>query len=390
MIIFTSQNSIGAKFFEFRQCSHLGRFLMLKFLDLLNFTVPEPYNEVSKISIKIDGVKQFAYKEMVLATNNFDSSSQVGQGGYGKVYKSILADGNIVAIKRAQVGSLQGEKEFLTEIELLSRLHHRNLVSLIGYCDEEGEQMLVYEFMSNGKHKEPLSFAMRLRTALGSAKGIVYLHTEANPPIFHRDIKATNILLDSGFTAKVADFGLSRLAPIPDLEGTAPAYVSTVVKGTPGYLDPDYFLTHKLTDKSDVYSLGVVFLELLTGMPPIVHGKNLVKEVNIAYCSGMMLSVIDQHMGPHPSECVEKFMTLALKCCEEETSARPSMAEVVRELENIRLLMPEPEAKLAESSASPSGYVISSPSSAMKNPYTSNDDSLGRDPGSEVISTLFT
>ncbi|XP_027094761.2 probable LRR receptor-like serine/threonine-protein kinase At1g06840 isoform X4 [Coffea arabica] len=370
--------------------------LILKFRKRKHHAVSKGHN-LSKISVKIDGVKKFSYKEMALATNNFDSSSQVGQGGYGKVFKGILADGNIVAIKRAQVGSMQGEKEFLTEIELLSRLHHRNLVSLIGYCDEEGEQMLVYEFLSDGtlrdhlsgKSKEPLSFTMRLRIALGSAKGILYLHTEANPPIFHRDIKATNILLDSGFTAKVADFGLSRLAPIPDLEGTAPAYVSTVVKGTPGYVDPDYFLTRKLTDKSDVYSLGVVFLELLTGMPPIVHGKNIVREVKDAYSSGRMISVIDKHIGSHLPDCVEKFMTLALKCCEEETGARPSMAEVVRELEDIWLLMPEPEAKLAESSAtSPGGYAILSSSAATRNPHTSSDDSLGRDPGSEVISTL--
>jgi serine/threonine protein kinase len=149
-------------------------------------------------------------------------------------------------------------------------------------------QMLVYEYMPNGtlrdnlsaKAKEGLSFAMRLRIALGSSRGILYLHTEADPPIFHRDIKASNILLDSKFVAKVADFGLSRLAPLPETEGSAPGYVSTVVKGTPGYLDPEYFLTHKLTDKSDVYSLGVVFLELLTGMQPISHGKNLVREVN--------------------------------------------------------------------------------------------------------------
>ena len=146
---------------------------------------------------------------------------------------------------------------------------------------------------------------MRLRIALGSAKGILYLHTEANPPIFHRDIKASNILLDSRFTAKVADFGLSRLAPVPDMEGISPQHVSTVVKGTPvrshsciaslkffsqthdwelfvdlqGYLDPEYFLTHQLTDKSDVYSLGVVLLELFTGMQPITHGKNIVREV---------------------------------------------------------------------------------------------------------------
>ncbi|TQD75193.1 hypothetical protein C1H46_039268 [Malus baccata] len=352
----------------------------------------------TKSSIKIEGVKDFTFREMATATNNFSSSAQIGQGGYGNVYKGILANGTVVAIKRAQEGSLQGEKEFLTEIELLSPLHHRNLVSLVGYCDEEGEQMLVYEFMSNGtlrdhlsaRSKEPLGFEMRLRIAQGSAKGILYLHTEANPPIFHRDIKATNILLDSKFIAKVADFGLSRLAPVPDFEGTVPAHVSTVVKGTPGYLDPEYFLTHKLTDKSDVYSLGVVFLELLTGMQPISHGKNIVREVNIAFQSGMIFSVIDGRMGSYPSECVEKFLSLALRCCKEETDARPSMAEVVRELENIWFMMPESDSRTLESVTSTSGgKVVTLPpsSNAARHPYVSIDVS-GSDLVSGVVPTI--
>ncbi|KAK9159351.1 hypothetical protein Scep_005925 [Stephania cephalantha] len=340
----------------------------------------------SKISIKIDGVKSFTFDEMMQATNNFSISSQVGQGGYGKVYKGVLADGTVVAIKRALESSLQGEREFFTEIELLSRLHHRNLVSLVGYCDDEIEQMLVYEFMPNGTlrdhlsvtSKKPLSFAMRLQIALGSAKGILYLHTEADPPIFHRDIKASNILLDSRLTAKVADFGLSRLAPVPDVEGTVPGHVSTVVKGTPGYLDPEYFLTHKLTDKSDVYSLGVVFLELLTGMQPILHGKNIVREVNLAYQAGMMLSIIDGRMGSYPSECVAKFATLALKCCQDEPESRPAMTGVVRELENIWRMMPDTDIASSESmvsderkrgSSSPSSLL----SSSLKNAYWSSD-----------------
>ncbi|XP_026457192.1 probable LRR receptor-like serine/threonine-protein kinase At1g06840 [Papaver somniferum] len=302
-----------------------------------------------RIPIKVDGVKGFTFEEMSLATNNFDSSTQVGQGGYGKVYRGVLSDGTVVAIKRAQEGSLQGDKEFLNEIELLSRVHHRNLVSLIGYCDEESEQMLVYEFMPNGtlrdhlsaKSKAALSFAMRLRIATDSAKGILYLHTEADPPIFHRDVKSSNILVGPRFSGKVADFGLSRLAPVPDMEGTTPGHVSTVVKGTPGYLDPEYFLTHKLTDKSDVYSLGVVFLEILTGRQPIQHGKNIVREVNGAYNSGMIFSVIDEKMGSYPSECIEKFVRLALQCCQEDTDARPSMAEVVKELDGILHMIPQ-------------------------------------------------
>ncbi|KAL5199918.1 hypothetical protein ABZP36_021121 [Zizania latifolia] len=302
-----------------------------------------------RIPMKIDGVKDFTFEELSNGTNDFSDSALIGQGGYGKVYRGILSDGRIVAVKRAQQGSLQGSKEFFTEIELLSRLHHRNLVSLLGYCDEEDEQMLVYEFMPNGtlrdhlsvRSKEPLNFPMRLRIALGSSRGILYLHTEADPPIFHRDIKASNILLDSKFIAKVADFGLSRLAPEPETEGNAPGQVSTVVKGTPGYLDPEYFLTHKLTDKSDVYSLGVVFLELLTGMQPISHGRNIVREVVMASQSGMIFSVVDRRMESYPAECVEKFAALALRCCRDETDARPSMVEVTRELETICQMTPE-------------------------------------------------
>ncbi|XP_035541087.1 probable LRR receptor-like serine/threonine-protein kinase At1g06840 isoform X2 [Juglans regia] len=379
--------------------SVLVSLLMLK-VHTRNYRAVSRRRRSSHASLKIDGVKAFTYGELAMATNNFNSSTQVGEGGYGKVYKGILADGTVVAIKRAQEGSLQGEKEFLTEIELLSRLHHRNLVSLIGYCDEEFEQMLVYEFMSNGtlrdclsaKCKEPLSFAMRLRIALGSAKGILYLHTEADPPIFHRDIKASNILLDSKYTAKVADFGLSRLAPVPDIEGTMPAHVSTVVKGTPGYLDPEYFLTHQLTDKSDVYSLGVVFLELLTGMQPISRGKNIIREVTIAYKSGMIFSVVDEGMGSYPSDYVIKFFSLAMKCCQDETDARPSMAKVVRELESIWLSMPGSDIKMSYPMPMVTDAVkldTLPSSSSMENPLVSmSTDASGSNLVSGVIPTI--
>ncbi|KAK4834196.1 hypothetical protein QYF36_018652 [Acer negundo] len=278
----------------------------------------------AKIPIKTDSVKGFGLIELDEATSGFSVTTQVGQGGYGKVYKGILANGTVVAIQRAQQGSLQGQKEFLTEIELLSRLHHRNLVSLVGYCDEEGKQMLVYEFMLHGslqdllnaRLKDPLSFSMRMHIALGSAKGILYLHTEADPPIIHRDIKATNILLDLKFTPKVSDFGISKLAPVPSVQGVM-GHVSIVVKGTPGYLDPEYFLTHMLTEKSDVYSLGIVFLELLTGMQLISHGRNIVTEVHAACQSGLMSNIIDKNMGPYSLE--------------------------LRELENISLILPPPE-----------------------------------------------
>jgi len=340
-----------------------------------------------RISMKITGVKDFTFEELSHCTNDFDDSTLIGQGGYGKVYRGLLADGTVVAIKRAQQGSLQGSKEFFTEIELLSRLHHRNLVSLLGYCDEEDEQMLVYEYMPNGnlrdhlsaRAKVPLDFPMRLRIALGSSRGILYLHTEADPPIYHRDIKASNILLDLRFVAKVADFGLSRLAPLPETEGSAPGHVSTVVKGTPGYLDPEYFLTHKLTDKSDVYSLGVVFLELLTGMQPISHGRNIVREVLAANQSGMIFSVVDNRMGSYPAECVERFAALALRCCQDETDSRPSMVEVVRELEGIWQMTPGTEnIASSESGAlamgSSSSKTTGTPTASSASRMASSDD----------------
>ncbi|KAK2981863.1 hypothetical protein RJ640_010380, partial [Escallonia rubra] len=372
--------------------------------ELLNFTLLGPYSYASKLSIKIDGVKSFNFEEMALATDGFNSSALVGEGGYGKVYKGILSDNTSVAIKRAKERSLQGEKEFFTEILMLSRLHHRNLVSLVGYCDEEDEQMLVYEFMPYGtlqdwlsgrkivvchyeflfglaycslgsKPRGTLNFITRLRIALGSAMGILYLHTEAQPPIFHRDIKASNILLDSNLSAKVADFGLSRLAPVMDDEGAVPNHVSTIVKGTPGYLDPEYFLTHKLTDKSDVYSLGVVYLEILTGMKPISHGKNIVREVNLAHQSGTMFSIIDSRMGSYPSDCVEKFIALALRCCLDKPEERPTMLDVVRELENIIKMVPDTGADLPGSRSRFFGESSSSASLVYtsRDPYTSSN-----------------
>ncbi|RDX99689.1 putative LRR receptor-like serine/threonine-protein kinase, partial [Mucuna pruriens] len=359
----------------------------------------------SNIPIKIDGMKSFTYKELALATSKFNISTKVGQGGYGNVYKGILSDETFVAVKRAEEGSLQGQKEFLTEIELLSRLHHRNLVSLIGYCNEEGEQMLVYDFMPNGtlrdwisgkskKTKGSLNFSVRLNIAMGAAKGILYLHTEANPPIFHRDIKASNILLDSKFTAKVADFGLSRLVPYEDEEGTAPKYVSTVVKGTPGYLDPEYLLTHKLTDKSDVYSLGIVFLELLTGMQPISHGKNIVREVNMARQSGTIYSIIDSRMGLYPSDCLDQFLSLALSCCQDNPEERPSMLDVVRKLEDIIAMLPETETLFSDVSLDSSSNMAPSSSASASGSHVTREEQhmssyvSGSDLVSDVIPTI--
>ncbi|KAK7386799.1 hypothetical protein VNO78_27135 [Psophocarpus tetragonolobus] len=293
---------------------------------------------------QLKGARWFSYDELKKCTNNFSENNEIGFGGYGKVYKGVFPDGKIVAIKRAQQGSMQGGIEFKTEIELLSRVHHKNLVGLVGFCFEQGEQMLVYEFMPNGTLRESLSgrsdihldWKRRLRVALGSARGLAYLHELANPPIIHRDVKSTNILLDENLTAKVADFGLSKL--VSDSEK---GHVSTQVKGTLGYLDPEYYMTQQLTEKSDVYSFGVVMLELITSRQPIEKGKYIVREVRT-----LMNKKDEEHYGLRelmdpmvrntPNLIgFERFLELAMQCVEESAADRPTMSEVVKALETI-------------------------------------------------------
>lgn len=344
-------------------------FLGLSFLALLLFFIKRKAKQqqepivVPKSPINMESVKGYNFMELDTATSSFSDLSQIGRGGYGKVYRGHLPCGLIVAVKRAEKGSLQGQKEFYTEIELLSRLHHRNLVSLLGYCDQKGEQMLVYEFMPKGslqdalsaRFREPLSFGLRLRIALGSARGVLYLHTEADPPIIHRDIKPSNILLDNKMNPKVADFGISKLIAL-DGGGVQRDHVTTIVKGTPGYVDPEYYLSHRLTEKSDVYSLGIVFLEILTGMRPISHGRNIVREVKEAWEAGMMLSVIDESMGQdYSEEGVKRFMELAIRCCRDEPVERPGMLEIVRELENLFTKEEKPYSSPSVQSSSASG-----------------------------------
>ncbi|KAK4476787.1 hypothetical protein RD792_015947 [Penstemon davidsonii] len=289
---------------------------------------------------QLHGAKWFSFEDMRKCTNNFSETNCVGVGGYGKVYKGTVDTSHVVAIKRAQQGSMQGAHEFKTEIELLSRIHHKNVVSLVGFCYEQGEQMLVYEYISNGTLKDCLSgkselkldWNKRLRIALDAAKGLSYLHELADPPIIHRDIKSTNILLDSHLVAKVADFGLSKL-----VGDTGKGYVSTQVKGTLGYMDPEYYMTQQLTEKSDVYSFGVVLLELVTGRAPIQHGKHIVRLVQEAMGDTKNFDqIIDPNLDSRAKlGGLEKLVDLAMGCVKEFSVDRPTMGEVVREIENI-------------------------------------------------------
>ncbi|KAL4655166.1 hypothetical protein ACB092_01G431600 [Castanea dentata] len=293
--------------------------------------------------IKVKGVGWFSLKELEKYSNHFSVANEIGSGGYGKVYRGSLPTGELIAIKQAKKESKQGKLEFKTEIELLSRVHHKNLVSLLGFCFKKGEQILVYEYVLNGSLKDSLSgksgirldWMRRLNVALGAARGLAYLHEFANPPIIHRDIKSNNILLDESLNAKVSDFGISK--PMADSESS---HVVTQVKGTMGYMDPEYYMTHRLTEKSDVYSFGVLMLELITARKPIQHGKYIVREVQEKMDKTKDLYNLHEFLDPAIGlgttlEGLEKFVDLAMRCVKEAGSDRPMMAEVVKEIENI-------------------------------------------------------
>ncbi|OWM81577.1 hypothetical protein CDL15_Pgr007615 [Punica granatum] len=327
---------------------------------------------------QLKGARLFSFDELKKCTNNFSNSNEIGSGGYGKVYRGVLQDGPPVAIKRAQQGSMQGALEFKTEIELLSRVHHKNLVGLVGFCFEQEEQMLVYEYMPNGTLRESLSgrsgialdWKMRLRVTLGSARGIAYLHELANPPIIHRDIKTTNILLDENLTAKVADFGLSKL-----VSDGGKGHVSTQVKGTLGYLDPEYYMTQQLTEKSDVYSFGVVMLELITSKLPIEKGKYIVREVRLAmdnqddqYCG--LGGVMDPYIKKEGSLVgFRKFLDLAMQCVEESANDRPTMNVVVKAIETV---LQDDEVNSNPTSASSSATDFGTAKGPPRHPYNDN------------------
>ncbi|XP_041002520.1 calcium/calmodulin-regulated receptor-like kinase 2 [Juglans microcarpa x Juglans regia] len=276
--------------------------------------------------VSASGILRYSYKDIQKATQNF--TTILGQGSFGPVYKATLPTGEVVAVKVLASNSKQGEREFQTEVSVLGRLHHRNLVNLVGYCVDKGQHMLIYEFMSNGslenllygQEEQILSWEERLQIALDISHGIEYLHEGAVPPIIHRDLKSANILLDRSMRAKVADFGLSKEEEVFDGRNSG-------LKGTYGYIDPMYMSTNKFTMKSDIYSFGIIIFELITAIHP---QQNLMEYINLAGMSPTGIDeILDKELvGECSLEEVRGLASIAHRCLHKLPRKRPSIGEV--------------------------------------------------------------
>ncbi|CAL4919345.1 unnamed protein product [Urochloa decumbens] len=340
----------------------------------------------------------FTYEQLAAATGNFSAANLVGQGGFGYVHRGVLPGGRAVAVKQLKPGSGQGEREFQAEVDIISRVHHRHLVSLVGYCIAGARRVLVYEFVPNrtlefhlhGKGQPVMEWPTRLRIALGSAKGLAYLHEDCHPRIIHRDIKSANILLDNNFEAMVADFGLAKLTSDNN------THVSTRVMGTFGYLAPEYASSGKLTEKSDVFSYGVMLLELLTGRRPVDTGAAAASSfledslvdwarpaLSRALAGGDYDDVADPRLqGNYDPVEMARLVASAAAAVRHSARKRPKMSQIVRALEGDMSLEDLSEGARPGQSMEFGTAAPASPYKASNTPgqYTSDMERIRRAP----------
>nr|XP_004228851.1 proline-rich receptor-like protein kinase PERK9 [Solanum lycopersicum]XP_010325180.1 proline-rich receptor-like protein kinase PERK9 [Solanum lycopersicum] len=289
----------------------------------------------------------FTYQELLEATNEFSEHNLLGEGGFGSVYKGCLANGRDIAVKKLNIYGSQGEREFRAEVEIISRIHHRHLVSLVGYCIYENGRLLVYDYVSNDtlyfhlheQGRPVMDWATRVKIAVGAARGIAYLHEDCCPRIIHRDIKSSNILLDNNFDARVADFGLAKLAQ------DAKSHVTTRVMGTFGYMAPEYASSGKLTEKSDVFSFGVVLLELITGRKSVDASQPLGEESLVEWARPLLGNALekeefdqltDPRLGTNyiDSEMFQ-MIEIAAACVRHSAAKRPGMGQIMRAFDSM-------------------------------------------------------
>lgn len=301
------------------------------------------------------GAQTFTFRELAAATRNFRPECFLGEGGFGRVYKGRLeSTGQIVAVKQLDRNGLQGNREFLVEVLILSLLHHPNLVNLIGYCADGDQRLLVYEYMPLGcledhlhnilPDRGPLDWNKRMKIAAGAASGLEYLHDKANPPVIYRDFKSSNILLDEDFHPKLSDFGLAKLGPVGDK-----SHVSTRVMGTYGYCAPEYAMTGQLTLKSDVYSFGVVLLELITGRKAIDHSKASTEQNLVNWARPLFKDrrkfrqMVDPLLqGQYPMRGLYQALAIAAMCLQEQAETRPLIGDVVTALTYLEYQSSDP------------------------------------------------
>ncbi|KAJ8530171.1 hypothetical protein K7X08_037006 [Anisodus acutangulus] len=297
----------------------------------------------SNESTSIGWGRWYSLKELELATNGFRAENVIGEGGYGVVFRGVLQDSSVVAVKKLLNNKGQAEKEFKVEVEAIGKVRHKNLAGLLGYCSEGAHRILIYEYIDNGNLEQwlhgdvgtvsPLTWEIRMKIAIGTARGLAYLHEGLEPKVVHRDVKSSNILLDRKWNPKVSDFGLAKLL------GSEKSYVTTRVMGTFGYVSPDYASTGMLNEGSDVYSFGVMLMEIITGRSPVDYSRAPGEMNLVDWFKGMVANrrgeeLVDPLIEVHPPpRFLKRVLLVCLRCIDMDANKRPKMGQIVHMLE---------------------------------------------------------